>query len=249
LIFNRPDQRNAMSVDMMAEFHGHLAEMDADPAVRCIVLEGAGGHFVAGGDIKSWDRLRTMTPDQRGEDFRRRLDAVQPLIELLDTLSKPLIAAVRGFAAGAGLCFVAAADFVVADETATFLFANVRTSLVPDMGLTTFLPRAIGARQAARLCLLSDKLDAREAERLGLVTDLVSSAEFDDAVASLVAKLTALPRTALSETRRLMRQTDGDLLRRRYAAEQDGLAACAATDDFLEAVTAFLERRKPRFGP
>ena len=248
LTFNRPAQRNAMSVDMMKQFHARLQEMEADAAIRCVVLDGAGGNFVAGGDIKSWDRLRSMTPVERGEDFRRRLRDVKPLILLLDNYSKPLIAAVRGYAAGAGLCFVAAADFVVADASATFLFANIRTSLVPDMGLSHFLPRAIGYRQAVRLGLLSGQLNAADAKQIGLVTDLVDAEKFEDTIATLCNALIALPATAIRETRRAMRGAGTGELERRFQAECDGLAACAATDDFLEAITAFAEHRKPNFG-
>jgi len=248
LTFNRPTQRNAMSVDMMKQFHARLQDMEANSAIRCVVFEGAGGNFVAGGNIKSWDRLRSMTPMERGEDFRRRLSEVKPLILLLGNYSKPLIAAVRGYAAGAGLCVVAAADFVVADTSAIFLFANVRTGLVPDMGLTHFLPRAIGYRQAVRLSLLSGQLNATEAKQNGLVTDLVDAEKFEESIADLCNVLIALPATAVRETRRVMRGAGTGELERRFQAECDGLAACAATDDFLEAITAFAEHRKPNFG-
>lgn len=248
LTFNRPAQRNAMSVEMLDQFRAHLEAMHANADLRCVVIDGAGGNFVSGGDIKSWDRLRSMSPQERGNDFRRRLGQVQPLISLLDNYRKPLIVAVRGHAAGAGLCFVAAADFVVADESATFLFANVRASLVPDMGLSYFLPRAIGYRQAVRLSLLSGSLSAAEAQRIGLVTELVKAEELEENIAALTATLSALPATAVSETRRLMRRAGSGELERHFQAECDGLAASSATDDFLEAISAFAERRKPVFG-
>jgi 2-(1,2-epoxy-1,2-dihydrophenyl)acetyl-CoA isomerase len=237
-----------MSVEMLDQFRQHLEAMHANADVRCVVIDGAGGNFVSGGNIKSWDRLRSLSPQERGDDFRRRLGEVLPLISLLDQYRKPIIAAVRGHAAGAGLCFVAAADFVVADESATFLFANVRTSLVPDMGLSHFLPRAIGYRQALRLSLLSGTVKAEEAQRIGLVTDLVKSEEFEEAIEALTAALVALPATAVSETRVLMRGAGTGELERRFQAECDGLAASSATDDFLEAISAFTERRKPIFG-
>lgn len=237
-----------MSVDMMNQFHDHLKVLDDDPKVRCIVIDGAGGNFVAGGDIKSWGRLRSMPPQQRGDDFRRRLGEVQPLVSLLDTCRTPLIAAVRGYAAGAGLCFVAAADFVVADESATFLFANVRSSLVPDMGLSHFLPRAIGYRQAIRLSLLSGAVGAAEAHRIGLVTELVGAEKFEETITALTATLTALPAIAMGEARRVMRGAGSGELERCYQTECDALAASSATADFVEVVAAFEERRKPIFG-
>jgi 2-(1,2-epoxy-1,2-dihydrophenyl)acetyl-CoA isomerase len=247
LTFNRPSQRNAMSVEMMNLFHQHLRSMEADPAVRCIVVDGAGSHFMAGGDIKSWERLLYLSGKERGEDFKLRLSEMTPLVELLDSLTKPLVVAVRGFAVGAGLCFVAAADFVLADETAKFLFANIRASLIPDMGLTHFLPRAVGQRQAMRLSLMGGQIGAAEAMRLGLVTDLVGADELESALIKLVSGLVAWPSTALSETKRLIRRGDRVSIGDQFAAECDGMARCAETDDFIEAVKAFSERREPRF--
>lgn len=237
-----------MSVDMMNLVREHLERMEADPAIRCVVIDGAGGHFMAGGDLKSWERLQPMTPAERGEDFKQRLAPMMPLVALLDTFSKPLIVGVRGFAVGAGLCFVAAADFVVADETANFLFANIRASLVPDMGLTYFLPRVVGEREAARLCLLGARIDGAKALQLGLVTELTTSDGFEASIADLVAKLVTLPAVALVETKRLMRRGRNSDLQAQFRAECEALATCAGTDDFLEAVTAFAKRREPKFG-
>jgi enoyl-CoA hydratase/carnithine racemase len=136
LTFNRPEQRNAMSPQMLALFHERLKELDGDREIRCIVIDGAGGNFIAGGDIKAWGRLQGMSPSERSEDFRARLNAALPAARLLDSIEKPLIAAVRGYSIGAGLSFVLAADFVIADQTAAFVFGHIRMGLVPDMGLT-----------------------------------------------------------------------------------------------------------------
>jgi 2-(1,2-epoxy-1,2-dihydrophenyl)acetyl-CoA isomerase len=247
LTFNRPAARNAMSIDMVKLFSAELAAMEADPAVRCLVLQGAGEHFVAGGDVKSWGRLLSMKPDERAADFRRRLTDMKPIVRQLAQFPKPLIVAVRGFAAGAGITFVAAADFVVAEASATFVFAHVRLSLVPDMGLSYFLPRAVGERQAARLSMLGGQIDAGEAHRLGLVTDLVAPGELDQTIDAITGTLLALPRVALAETRQVVRGAAAEF-EQRFEREIQGLETCSATDDFVEAVTAFLERRKPRFG-
>ena len=248
LTFNRPAQRNAMSVEMMELAREHLANMDADPSIRCVVIDGAGAHFMAGGDIKSWGRLLPMSPEERGHDFSERMAKVRPLVALLDKFSKPLIVSVRGFAIGAGLCFVAAADFVVADETARFVFANIRAGLIPDMGLTHFLPRVVGEREALRLSMLGGEIDGAEALRLKLVTELTTSDGHEAAVVALAAKLVALPATAAAETKQLMRQGRTNSLPEQYEAECEALAKCAGTADFLEAVSAFSERRSPKFG-
>ncbi len=248
LTLNRPELRNAMSPEMMVLLHEKLRAMDEDPAIRCIVLDGAGDHFVAGGDIKAWARLQGMTPEQRGDDFRERLRRVQPLIETLDSILKPVIVAVRGYSIGAGLCFVLAADFVIADDTAKFMFANIRAALNPDMGVTYWLARALGERRAYRLALLGSQLDAAQAKELDLVDEVVAPGELEQCVVALTQRILALPARAAIETKRLMRLSLRNGVSDQFAAEIEGIAACAGEDDFLEAVAAFSEKRAPRFG-
>lgn len=248
LTLNRPEQRNALTPDMMALLCQKLREMEADPLVRCIVLDGAGDHFVAGGDIKAWSSLLPMTASERGDDFRARFDKVAPLIAALDSISKPLIVAVKGYSAGAGLCLVLAADFVIADATAKFLFANIRVGLNPDLGLTYWLPRLIGERQALRLTLLGSQLDAQEAKDIGIVDEVAPAGEIEAALDNLTKKLLATPSRAAFETKRLMRLSRDNTLAAQFSAEVDGIVACAGEADFVEAVTAFSERRPPKFG-
>ena len=248
LTLNRPEQRNAMSPDMMRLLDAKLRAMDADAAIRCIVLDGAGEHFIAGGDIKAWGRLADLSSDERGRDFRERLDAAFPVIETLDSLSKPLIVAVRGYAVGAGICLVLAADFVIATETTKLLFANIRAALNPDMGVTYWLPRLVGERMAYRLALLGSEIGAAEARAVGLVDEVVAPEALEQAVAALTERICAAPARAAAETRRLIRRSRGNSIARQFSAEVDGVAACAGEADFLEAVAAFAERRPPRFG-
>ena len=248
LTLNRPDLRNAMSPEMMVLLYEKLRAMDEDPSIRCIVLDGAGKHFVAGGDIKAWARLQAMSPQERGDDFRIRLGEVRPLIETLDSVLKPLIVAVRGYSVGAGLCFVLAADFVIADDTAKFIFANIRAALNPDMGVTYWLARALGERRAYRLSLLGEQIDAGQAKELGLVDEVVAPDELEGSLASLTQRILAIPTRAAIETKRLMRISHRNTISEQFSAEIDGIAACSGEADFLEAVTAFSEKRPARFG-
>jgi 2-(1,2-epoxy-1,2-dihydrophenyl)acetyl-CoA isomerase len=248
LTFNRPDQRNAMSPQMLEVFHEKLQELDAQPDVRCIVMEGAGGNFVAGGDIKAWGRLQGMSPAERSEDFTARLSVALPTARLFDSIEKPLIAAVRGYSIGAGLSFVLGADFVIADQTATLVFGHIRMGLVPDMALTYYLPRVVGERRALQLTLLGSQLDAVRAKELGLVDEVVAPDALEDAVAGLTAKIIAAPARAVIETKRLMRLSRHNTLDSQFNAETEGAASCVGEEDFMEAVTAFSERRKPTFG-
>ena len=247
LTFNRPEQRNAMSPQMLELFHEKLQELDRDPEIRCIVIGGAGGHFVAGGDIKAWARLQGMPPSGRSEDFRARLSAALPAATLFDSIEKPLIAAVRGYSIGAGLSFVLGADFVIADQTATFVFGHIRMGLVPDMAVTYYLPRVVGERRALQLTLLGSQLDAVQAKELGLVDEVVAADALEDAVAGLTAKITALPARAAVETKRLLRLSRHNTFASQFNAEIAGAASCVGDEDFLEAVNAFSERRKANF--
>jgi 2-(1,2-epoxy-1,2-dihydrophenyl)acetyl-CoA isomerase len=247
LTFNRPDRRNAMSPQMLALFHEKLQELDADPEVRCIVLDGAGGNFMAGGDVKAWGQLKGMSSSERSEDFRVRLGTALPTATLLDSIEKPLIASIRGYAAGAGLSFVLAADFVVADDTTTLVFAHMRVGLVPDMGLTYYLPRVVGARRALQLTLLGSQLDAARAKELGLVDDVVAPDALENAVAGLTSKIIALPARAAVETKRVLRMSRHNTFVSQFNAEIEGVASCVGDDDFVEAVSAFTERRQAKF--
>jgi 2-(1,2-epoxy-1,2-dihydrophenyl)acetyl-CoA isomerase len=248
LTLNRPSHRNAMSPEMLELLYQKLKQMDDDPQIRCIVLDGAGGHFVAGGDVKSWAALRAMTPKERGENFTARMAPSRPAIEFIGALTKPLIVALRGYSAGAGIGLVLAADFVIADETAKFLFANIRMGLIPDLGITYYLPRVVGERQARRLCLLGEQLDAPQAQAAGIVDEVTTPELLEDAVDKLTAKLAGAPAKALVETKRLMRISRQNGLSAQLSEENKALATCAQEQDFIEAITSFAERRPPRFG-
>jgi 2-(1,2-epoxy-1,2-dihydrophenyl)acetyl-CoA isomerase len=248
LTFNRPDQRNAMSSQMLAQFHEKLQELDADPGVRCIVIDGAGGNFVAGGDVKAWAQLKGKSASERSQDFKARLGTALPTAKLFDSIDKPLIAAIRGYSIGAGLSFVLGADFVIADETAMLVFAHIRMGLVPDMGLTYYLSRVVGERRALQLTLLGSQLDAQRAKEIGLVYDVVAPDALEDAIAGLTAKIIAAPARAAAETKRLLRLCRHNTFVSQFNAEIEGVASCVADDDFMEAVNAFSERRQPKFG-
>jgi 2-(1,2-epoxy-1,2-dihydrophenyl)acetyl-CoA isomerase len=248
LTFNRPEQRNAMSPQMLELFHEKLKELDAQPEIRCIVIDGAGGNFVAGGDIKAWARLQGKSPSERSDDFRARLSAALPTARLFDSIEKPLIAGVRGYCIGAGLSFVLGADFVIADQTATLVFGHIRMGLVPDMGLTYYLPRVVGERRALQLTLLGGQLDAVQAKEVGLVDDVVAPDALEDAIAGLTAKIIAAPARAATETKRLLRLSRHNTFTSQFNAEIEGAASCVGDEDFLEAVNAFSERRQAKFG-
>jgi 2-(1,2-epoxy-1,2-dihydrophenyl)acetyl-CoA isomerase len=248
LTFNRPEQRNAMSSEMLQAFHENLAAFDADPRIRCIVIDGAGGNFVAGGDIKAWAKLKGKSAAQRSDDFKVRLGTALPTAQLFDSVEKPLIAAVRGYSIGAGLSFILGADFVLADQTATLIFGHIRMGLVPDMGLTYYLARAVGERRALQLFLKGSQLDAVQAKELGLLDEVVAPEALEGAVVDLTARIVGAPARAVAETKRLLRLSRDNGLTSQFEAETEGVATCVADEDFMEAVAAFTERRQAKFG-
>ncbi len=245
--FNRPAERNAVTHEMLTGLRDELDRADADPAVRCIILDGAGDHFMAGGNVTAWGRLRDAPLAEREAYFRDLMGLGAPLFDTLAGLEKPLIVGVRGYAAGAALSFVTAADFVIADETARFLFANVRVALVPDAGLSYNLPRIVGPRQATRLSILGSDLDAVQARDLGIIDEIVMGGALEAALTTLAASLIAAPATAVREIKRLMRASEAATPSEQYALETEAILRCIAEDDFLEAVAAFAERRRPIF--
>lgn len=248
LTFNRPAQRNAMSNEMLDLFFTKIRAMNADPEIRCIVANGAGGNFIAGADVKAWDRLKAMPAKERGEDFWLRLGPVLPILEFIDTMDTPFIVAPQGFSAGAGISFVLAADFVIADDTAKFIFANIRMSLVPDMGITYFLPRRTGERRAMELALFGEQIDAAQAKADGIVDVVVAPDALETAILDRANRIVAAPARAVAETRKLLRASRGRSLGEQLRAETDGIALCSGEDDFIEAISAFAERRPAVFG-
>ena len=162
LTIDRPKARNALSPEIRGLFAEHCTSMADDEAVRAVVITGAGDHFCAGGDVKTMGSHDPAVMRERYSEMAR-------VAEIVITFPKPLVAAVRGHAAGAGVSIACLADVVVADDTAKFTVSFLNVGLVPDWGLTYTLPRRIGWAAARRLALTRQRVDATEAHRLGLV--------------------------------------------------------------------------------
>lgn len=247
LTFNRPQFRNALSSEMTPAITKFFREAQVDPKVRCLVVTGAGDHFTAGGDVVGFRRMLELSAAERQDQFRPRLSRVAEMVESVLAFDRPTVARCRGAVAGAGLMFVLAADLVLADETATFVFAHQRMALIPDGGVSWLLPRIVGLRQAKRLLLTAAKVEAAEALELGLATAVYRSAELDEAVAKTVAGLARAPQEAVKITKRLLSDSLLETSSRQLLAEREGFVRCAGQDDFAEAVRSFLEKRLPRF--
>jgi len=243
LTLNRPERLNSLNDAVLEALLERLRAARHDDAVRAIVLTGAGRGFCAGADL-SQAALQGRTP---GESVRANLQRhYAPLITLLRDIEKPAVAAVNGVAAGAGMSLALACDLRIAAESAYFLQAFVRIGLVPDAGASYFLPRLVGMGKAMELAMLGDRVPAAEALRIGLVNRVVADAELAGCVAELAGRLAEGPRSLGLIKHALTLSPENDL-HAQLAVEEDLQALAAGTEDFVEGVSAFLEKRPARF--
>jgi 2-(1,2-epoxy-1,2-dihydrophenyl)acetyl-CoA isomerase len=239
LTLNRPEVFNAFDANLHAALAAGL-EQAADGAVRAVVITGAGRGFCAGQD------LREFRDSPR--DIRERLEETyHPNIRAIRALEKPVIAAVNGPAAGAGLSLAAACDVRVASDAATFVPGFVGIGLVPDSGGTWFLHRLLGFARAFEWMTSNRRLSAEEALAWGLVSEVVPADAFAARVAEVSAWWAALPTRAAGGTKRLFEHAYGASLEEQLALEAELQQAATQTGDFAEGVAAFLEKRAPVF--
>jgi 2-(1,2-epoxy-1,2-dihydrophenyl)acetyl-CoA isomerase len=247
IILNRPEVLNAVNRETIAELAAAAAEAAEDRATRTVLLRGAGTHFCAGGDIGMFDELIRLPPEDRGKALYQIVDGLHPLLIRLRHMPKPVVAAVQGAAAGFGLSLVVAADLALAAEDAIFTTGYIHLGTSPDGGMTALLARAVGLKQAAELMLLGDRFDAGRALGLGLVSRLVPPAAVETEAMALARRLANGPAQAYARTKALIQATLGDAFDAQLRRETESFAACAATEDFVEGVRSFLEKRKPVF--
>lgn len=248
LTLNRPAQLNALSIEMMEDLLAATRRLRDAKDFDVLVIVGAGDHFMAGGDLKDFATHFHLGPDARKVFFRAVVEKqVNPSIEILQSLDKPIVAKVRGACAGFGMSLMLGADLAIAADNAKFTTAYSSIGLPADGGMSYFLPRAVGSRRAAELLLLGERFDAMEAQRLGIVNRVVPAAELDAATDALVARLQNGPRHAYGEIKRLLASSPDAQIESQLQSEAEGFARCSATGDFVEGITAFLEKRKPSF--
>src|ERR1700738_3827081 len=173
ITLNRPEILNAVNREVIAELAAAAAEAAEDRTTRVVLLRGSGPHFCAGGDITMFAELIRLTPAERQKALYRIVDTLHPLLVRLRHMPTPVVAAVRGAAAGFGLSLVLAADLALASEDAVFTSGYIHLGTSPDGGMTAMLARVVGLKQAAELMLLGDRFDAGRALELGLVNRVV----------------------------------------------------------------------------
>jgi len=245
---NRPDALNSFTRTMHEELRGLLDRVNGDKSVRALVITGAGRGFCAGANLAAFD----VTP---GPDQVQRADPgpiieklFNPTVRKLLDMRVPTVAAVNGVAAGAGASLAMTCDLAIAAPTATFIQAFSRIGLIPDAGGSWFLVKKLGLARAMGCAMLGDKLSARDAKEWGMIWDVVP--EGSDVVTEamkLGERLASLPTVALAATRKLLRAAATNDLDAQLDLERDTQSALGKTHDYIEGVTAFLQKRAPQF--
>jgi 2-(1,2-epoxy-1,2-dihydrophenyl)acetyl-CoA isomerase len=247
LTLNRPEALNALDFAMMEALVAQTSALAADSALRVVIVRGAGRHFMAGGDLRTFATRLDQPPDARRAEFQSMIERLHAAIEHLHRMPAIVVAQARGAVAGFGLSLLCACDLAVAADDAYFTTAYRHIALTPDGGGTWALPRIVGLRKAMEMLLLSERIDAQEALRVGLVNRIVPVAELDAATSALAQSLARGPRHALANAKRLARESLDRSLAEQLQAEAVSFAQCAATPDFVEGIRAFLEKRPARF--
>lgn len=247
IVLDRPEVLNAVDRETIDGLAAAAATVAADAGVRAVLLRGEGAAFCAGGDIRMFGALSGLPAAERGEALRALVRSLDPLLVRLRQMPKPVVAAVQGAAAGFGLSLVLAADLAIAAEDAVFASGYVNLAASPDGGMTLTLPRTVGLKRAAELVFLGERFDAGRAAELGIVNRVVPTAELLGAARALTRRLAAGPARALAAGKALLQESVGLLLDRQLAREAESFAVCAMSEDFVEGVRAFLEKRSPHF--
>ena len=243
LTFNRPAVKNAMDYDLMIALKSSTEAVSGDANVRAVVIRGAGGSFMAGGDITQFHAHMDTLPQLIVKEARE----FHLAILALRRMGKPVLAVVEGACAGAGMSMMAACDLAIATDNAMFTLAYSNLGASPDGGSTYFLPRLVVYRKALELALMPDRFDAAAALNLGLVNWVVTPADLEARVSTIAKRLASGPTVAFAKTKMLMNQSLDMSLESQLEAEAQAFSDCARTNDIVEGINAFIGKRKPSF--
>ena len=244
---NEPEVRNALSPELRAQFTERIPPLEFDPKVRCVVIRGAGDHFMAGGDIRIMRERLQMEPNERARKIVAGLHDIHLAIFALRRMPKPVIASVQGAAAGFGLSVVAAADLAIAADDAVFTLAYCHIGASPDGGASYFLGRTLGMKQQMELAFLGDRFGANKAKELGIVNWVSPRADLADETAKLAKRLAQGPTRAYANAKALFNASNHLSMESQLQMEAERIADSMASEDHAEGVNAFLDKRKPNF--
>ena len=241
---NRPERLNSFSERMRDDLADALRTLDGDPDIHCVIVTGVGRAFSTGGDVRVMAELIDAGDIA---SFEQLVRAGARIVKLIEHMKKPVIAAVNGPAAGAGACLALACDLRVASETASIGFTFVRVGLHPDWGGSYFLARLVGPAIAAESIYTGGMINAERGERLGLFNRVVPAAELETAVKGIAGQIAAGPAGVIAEAKQVLRRSIHSSLEEVLELEVQAQLHAFRSTDFREGITAFIEKRAPRF--
>lgn len=239
ITLNRPEKLNAFTEQLNKEIQQAVKQANKDITVRCLVITGAGRAFCSGEDLDG-----VKDDMDHGEVLRNRYN---PMVMELHKCEKPIVAAVNGVAAGAGMSLALACDFRLVSEKASFVEAFIHVGLVPDAGNLYYLPKLIGHAKALELAVLGEKIEAHHAKELGLATKVIPLEQWDDEVAAFAGNLAAMPTIAIGLIKKNLKSSWDHSLVESLEKDAQAQRIAGLTADHKEGVQAFLKKRKPVF--
>lgn len=237
---NRPDVYNAFNSDMLSELHEAFKKAGEDENIRCVILTGTGKAFCSGQDLKDFNDKKLTFKEALEQKYN-------PLIKSIAYLPKPVICALNGVAAGAGISLALACDYRIAAESATLTEVFINVGLVPDSGSSYFLPRIVGYAKAFEMCATGDKVTAAEAKEIGLVNKVVSGKLLMKSAEAAAGNFASRPTKAIGMIKDLLNRSFESSLDEMLTLEGDHQETAGNSEDFREGIASFLEKRKPVF--
>lgn len=244
LTLSRPAFLNALTMEMASQLKAELLKAQEDDGVRCIVIKGDAGHFMAGGDLVYFASTLAQPEAERHQTGLDAIALVHEAITLIRSIRKPVLASAQGAVAGFGVSLLAACDLAIAGADLKLTSAYCQMGLSPDGGFTYFMPRMVGEKRAKALTLLNDVYNADQALAMGLVNYVVAVEQLPESTLMLAQRLAQVPAHALAQAKGLINQSSTSTLEQQLKAEQESFAGCMLTPDFAQRVTAFVNKRK-----
>ncbi len=245
--FNQPEIRNALTGELRVAFREVMGALEFNEAARCVVIQGAGQHFQAGGDIRAMvDRL-DMDDSERRQAILEGIHMLHLPLFAIRRMGKPVVASIRGAVAGFGVGLVASCDLAIAADDSFFTLAYCHIGASPDGGSSYFVGRTLGMKHQMELALLGDRFDAIRARDLGLINWVVPSAVLQEETGKLATRLANGPTIAYANAKRLFNQVNHLSMESQLQMEAERMADSMLTEDHAEGISAFMEKRRPVF--
>lgn len=246
ITFNRPHLMNAVPNEHWETIGIFLEGVEDDPDVRCVLFSGIGPNFCSGGDVGQFADSVSLDARERAARWMSTDRRTARLLSVLHRMGQPVVVAARGWAAGGGLGLIGMADLVIVSETAKLLAAQINIGAIPDCAVSYALVQTVGVRRAKQFCLLGEPIDAQTALALDLVNWVVKDDELEQRAEAIVARVVQAPRVATALTKASLNRAHRIALDEHLQQETRDVGACVVEEDFVDRVTAFIEKSKRR---